>query len=100
MSVDLRWTPEDARIASDEGWGIFFVDHEGHPPYELQADYEAGVFLDGNSADDGAAVEFVVSHAESGSEFHRRALLFIRDNAPDEARHWADQGMWPLEFAP
>ena len=92
----IQWTIEDSLKAQAEGWAICQCDSDGHPPWELSSFHDAGIFMDGNSADDSAAVAFVVANAENGNPFHLRALLFVEQNAPQEANHWKDQGMWPL----
>ncbi len=92
----IVWTDDDTYRAMAEGWGICECRTGGHEPFELSAIFDAGIFLDGNSADDGAAVAFVVAHAENGNPFHLRALLFVEENAPGEANFWKEQGQWPL----
>jgi hypothetical protein len=94
--IAIKWTSEDSSRAEAEGWAICECRSDGHPPWELSSYHDAGIFVNGNSADDGAAVAFVVTSAENGSPFHLRALLFIEQNSTQEADHWKDQGMWPL----
>ena len=97
---NIDWTKANSAQANAEGWDIFAVDSDGHPPFELQACFDAGIFMDGTSADDAAAVAHVVGLAEQGSPLHCHALRFIATHAADEAHHWIDQGLWPLSFAP
>lgn len=86
MIQPSAWTEADSASASAEGWGVFHVDG---CYYDIQKCDEADVF-----PEDPAAVWHVFTLATSGSQLHRRALLFVlrEDNVcppPIRARYVA-----------
>lgn len=80
----IKWSATDDARAQSEGWGLFATDKEGHASLELQADFESGVFTTGDTAHDNLAWCFVYEQANKGSEFHRKALNYVEQEAPEE----------------
>lgn len=68
----------DNRQAASEGWAIWECLGDG-APFKLCRDDETEMF-----ADDLAAWGYVVAKAEEGSEYHMRALAFLREHSPAE----------------
>lgn len=70
----------DNRQAHGEGWGIFALCEIGRAdPFQLQ-----GVDADEIFASDEDAWRHVAARGAEGSEYHRSALDFLRDNSPGE----------------
>lgn len=70
------WEPKlDGRKAEIEGWNIF---NDGAAA-RLERHDDAAIF-----ADDSAAWTYVVGQARKGSGLHKRALEYLKANAPEE----------------
>src|SRR3546814_11597248 len=70
----------DNRQAHGEDWGIFALCEIGRAdPFQLQ-----GVDADEIFASDEDAWRHVAARGAEGSEYHRSALDFLRDNSPGE----------------
>jgi len=76
-----QWTKADAARARSEGWGIFTAYlSEGGSEVQIQRTGEPSIF-----EDDYAAILYVVRRAAiCNSEFHRRAVLILKDLNPSE----------------
>lgn len=77
--------PQDERqpwadVAEAEGWDIFAVDSDGHPPFELQRCDERAAF----DGDPEAWVHVWTKAHENPSGPHAAALTFLKERAPDE----------------
>ncbi len=95
----VEWNRERQDAAQQEGWDLFSCDGDReHPPFELSAiaapcdwdnlDYTEPKFIDENGeVSDIAAWRHVVARAAEGSELHRAALDFLRDQSPEEYEH-------------
>lgn len=94
----MDWTREDDIAAKKDGWLIASCSDPDHAPYEIEylaepdlVEEEYSCTVLNRFTEDNQAWDHVVSMAEGGSDLHRRALLFIHDNSPQE---WADIQRW------
>lgn len=72
----MRWSEACSEEASKEGWNIFNVWLDNP---RIERDDEAGIF-----AGDQEAWEHIIRKSNDGSALHRSAILFIRENNPEE----------------
>lgn len=70
---------DNTHDADAEGWGIFECSGSANGRHQLCKVDDRETL-----ADDAAAWRFVVAKAREGSAYHRRALDFLRANAPAE----------------
>jgi hypothetical protein len=71
----------DNSKAITEGWSIFTCYASDNGPFQLQCCDDDDVFVD-----DPQAWAYVVRCAQSGSEYHKSALEYLRDYNPMELR--------------
>ncbi|KFG99069.1 hypothetical protein GQ56_0101020 [Burkholderia paludis] len=81
MSLNNPNTPRefDNEQAVGEGWSIFTCDGSECGRYQLQCCDDDDVFLN-----DYVAWKFVVDQARVGSEYHKKALAYLREHNPME----------------
>lgn len=73
-----------------EGWDIFESTGSVDGPYQIQRNDDDAVFKD-----DSEAWRFVWDKAQSGSEYHRAALDWLKENNPGEyvrIEYWCTTG--------
>jgi hypothetical protein len=69
----------DNSQAVKEGWSIFTCDGSDNGPYQLQCCDDDDVF-----EKDVQAWQYVVQCAKGGSEYHKKALDYLREHNPAE----------------
>lgn len=93
---DLAVTEEgewDNTQAETEGWSIFSANTG--PEFQIQRDDEMAIF-----AEDKDAWSHVIGQANTGSDYHQRAIHFLHRNAPDELGLMAIAGPLTFQGAP
>lgn len=81
----MRFTFDDSVVACTEGWDLFDADGSNDGPLQIQRLDDMAIL-----ADDGEAWVLVVDRSSEDGP-HRRALLDLMDDNPDEfdrAVHW------------
>ncbi|MGX9944937.1 hypothetical protein ACTG4Q_20965 [Bradyrhizobium denitrificans] len=69
----------DNNRAIDEGWSIFECFASENGPWQLQKCDDSNLLKD-----DLQAWRLVVDYADAGSEYHQKALQFLKDHNPIE----------------
>lgn len=91
--MTATWPRECSQAALQEGWDIFSTGapkgHEPHDAYELsRVDFPDAWddldFTEPKFDGDPAAWRHVVERAKEDSELHKRALCFLKQEAPSE----------------
>lgn len=78
------WSASQQNAALADGWGLFNISTHTDPgdsPFQLQKYDEAGRF-----DNDSDAWDHVIEKAAQGSDLHKAALDFLKENSPAEYR--------------
>lgn len=75
----VDWYRRYGDRATDQGWGLFECNSDGHPPIELQRDDEMAIF-----DDDSQAWRFVMRNAQAGDLACATALHVLAACSPPE----------------